>query len=331
MIVDWLEENIDDSLRYTGNGREVHFNCPNCTDRRHRMYVNLNTGAVYCHNCGFKGNFVSLIALVTGSSYEQSKRIYSGIESAPRLEGAVTPDRITGLLIGNEVIPQKRAIPLPREYSPIDTDNPGIVEGRALDYLHSRGITDDQMTRYHMGFCADGPYYDRVIIPITENGSLRFWVARAISPGARRKEMSPSNEPHQISKSEVVFNIDRAASRYHAAVISEGIFDALSWGDIGVSLLGKRLYDAQIPVISRYRDSLYNGIYIALDADARLDEMHLADRLSGIFDNVYVVMIPDGLDDPNNVLTTRGHDYLLSLLGTAEPYSRLSAVRLLLS
>ena len=47
MIVDWIESNIDDNLKYTGTGKEVHFNCVVCGEIRHRMYVNLETGKVF--------------------------------------------------------------------------------------------------------------------------------------------------------------------------------------------------------------------------------------------------------------------------------------------
>lgn len=326
MIEDWLNNNIDDTLKYTGNSEEVHFNCPICGETRHRMYVNLYTGKVWCHNCQFGGTIPKLIQQVEGVSWTRAASIYKDVQGNIQL-----PDNIAHHL-ENEIFAEdlrkdlvKRAIPLPEEYREL-SGSTNIVAKRAIKYLHSRKISDKQIKAHKFGFCVSGEYANRIIIPITENGNLRFWVARAIGTGVKMKEKSPSNEDYQISKSEVIFNLDNAAREYHSCVISEGIFDALSWGDIGISLLGKSLYEAQLNILLDYRDVLTEGIYIAIDWDARDKATAMAEELSQYF-KVKIVNIPKEFDDPNKYLQTHKRADMWKLLESAEDFSEFSSLR----
>lgn len=326
MIVDWIESNIDDNLKYTGTGKEVHFNCIVCGEIRHRMYVNLETGKVYCHNCGYKGNIISLIQYVEGVSFSRANDIFKDIRGNLSL-----PENISKNLLENVFAEDlrkdllKRAIPLPEEFSLLNPQKTNIATRRAVKYLHSRKVTDKQIIEHKMGFCMSGEYKNRVIIPITENGDLKFWVARAISSDVKMKEKSPSDEDYQISKSEVIFNIDRASKKYHTAVICEGIFDALAFGDVGVSLLGKSLYQEQFNILLDYRALLTNGLYISLDWDAKDKATEMAEKLSEYFD-VKIINIPKEGDDPNNYLQKYGRKAMWKLIEDAEDYGEFSSI-----
>lgn len=329
-VVDWLEANIDSKIRHTGNGREVYMDCPYCGEIRHRFYVNLETLVCHCHNCGWSPTFLQLIQYVEGVSYSRASVILKDVRGNIAL-----PENISRDMVGNMFMDdlrkdlQKRAIPLPDEYTLLNPCKTNIVTKRAVKYLNSRGITNKQIIDHQMGFCMSGEYKNRVIIPITENGELRFWVARAITKDAKLKEKSPSDEVYQISKSEVIFNIDRAAKKYHSVVISEGIFDALSWGDIGVSLLGKSLYQEQLNILLDYRELLTDGVYVALDWDAKEQATELAEKLIDFF-KVKVINIPKVDDDPNNYLQRHGKQAMWKLIASAEEYSELSSVKRLL-
>lgn len=328
-ISDWVENNIDSTIKYTGNGKEIRVNCPVCGETRHRLFINVENGRVFCQNCQFGRNtsIVGLIQYVEGISYSRAFSVFKDVKGSMALPESLSKDTINNIFMGDlRQDLDKRAIPLPEEYVPLDPEHTNIVTKRAIKYLHSRKITDKQIVQHKMGFCMDGEYKHRVIIPITENGNLKFWVARAISSDVYMKEKSPSDNDWNISKSEVIFNIDKAAKKYHSAIISEGIFDALAWEDIGISLLGKSLYQEQLNILLDYRELLTEGIYIALDNDARKDATKMAEELSEYF-KVYMINIPKELDDPNNCLKIKGRKYLWKLLGEAEEYSEFSGLR----
>lgn len=326
-ISDWVEANIDSTIKYTGNGKEMRVNCPVCGEIRHRMFINVDNGKVYCHNCGYSSNVVGLIQYIDGVPYSKALTVFKDIKGNLVLPEWINKDTINNIFMGDlRQDLDKRAIPLPEGYSPINPKSHNIVIKRAVKYLHSRKITDRQIVGHKMGFCMDGEYKNRVIIPITENGQLRFWVARAISSDEYMKEKSPSDNDWNISKSEVIFNLDKAAKKYHTAVLCEGIFDALSFGDIGVSLLGKSLYQEQLNILLDYRDLLTEGVYIALDWDAKSNATKIAEQLSEYF-KVYIINIPQRLDDPNNCLKSQGRQYMWKLIENAEEYSEFSGLR----
>ena len=325
MIEDWIEQNIDTQIKYTGNEEEIHICCPVCGEHRYRLYIGLKNGLLYCHNCGFKGSVVNLIQYVENISYTRAMERFTEVQGSIVLpQNAYQSVEYKLLELGKyQVI--KRPIPLPEEYQDLLTSQQRLAK-KAIRYLQSRAITIDQIQKYHMGFCAYGDYAGRVIIPIYEKDELKFWVARAISPNAKLKEKSPSNKEYQYGKSEVIFNIDKAAQNYHTVVISEGIFDALSWGDIGVSLLGKVLYDEQLRTLLRYKPLLSDGVYIALDADALDSALKIARQLSNFF-TVHLITIPEEYDDPNNYLRTHSKKDMWRLLHNAEEYDEFTEVR----
>lgn len=326
MIEDWIEQNIDSSIKHTGSGREIHICCPFCGDHRYRLYVELDKGLVYCHNCNFKGTVVNLIQRVEGISYTRAMGIFMDVKGNMSIPLDIRESLEHKLLIGSSGFQvNKRPIPLPDEYQLL-THSKQILAHRAIKYLQSRSITLSQIERYNMGFCAMGEYAGRIIIPIYESNKLKFWISRAIGNTQRLKEKSPSNEQYQYGKSEVIFNIDTAARNYHTAIISEGIFDALSWGGMGVSLLGKELYDEQFRVLMNYRELLYDGIYIAVDSDAASRADIMAQRLSEFF-KVYIINIPDQYDDPNNFLQTHSKSALYNLVNTAQRYEEFTILR----
>lgn len=327
MVEDWIAENIDSDMKYTGNGKEVHVDCPVCGESRHRLYVNLDKGVVYCHNCRFSGSVINLIQWVEGTSYTKAVAKFSLIKGNMSMPEKVDESIEHQLFMSGDLSKRlsKRAIPLPEEYRLIDGSQ-NLVAKMARRYLKARMVSKATIQRYELGFCSSGEYSNRIIIPIKENNELKFWVARAIGNTARLKEKSPSNEDYQISKSEVIFNIDRAASQYHSVVISEGIFDAMAWGGIGVSLLGKVLYDEQMNILLDYRELLTDGVYIAIDWDARQQATEMAKKLSSYFD-VKIVNIPKKYDDPNKYRQTHSQKDMWELIEQAEPYSEFSAIR----
>lgn len=325
MVEDWVQANID-NYRYTGNQKEIHFDCIFCSDTRQRMYVNIDSGKVHCHNCNYGGTIINLIQFVEGISWSQAMYRYKDIKGSQKLPQKVSEEIQQRMIMGQyRVDTDKRAIPLPEEYQLLSGSS-NIVAKRAIKYLHSRKISDKQIEQHKFGFCVSGEYENRIIIPITEYGELKFWVARAIGNVSFMKEKSPSDEEYQISKSEVIFNIDRAAQEYHSIVISEGIFDALSWGDIGVSLLGKSLYDEQFNILLDYRELLTDGVYIAVDWDARSNATKIAERLSDYFD-VKIINIPKKFDDPNKYLQKHNKKAMWKLIHDAEPYTKFSGIR----
>lgn len=319
MIQDYLEEVIDDNIKPTGKGNEVHFSCPICGEIRHRMYVNLNSHLVVCHNCGYSSNFIQFIMDLEGCNFVKAKERYTEIKGTSYI-----PEDICHFISQNllslqmsTIMLKKRPIPLPDEYTVLSKSARNPIAKMTLNYLtKERGLSIQQIQDNKIGYCTSGQYHHRAIIPIYNNDDLQFWVARAITSTASRKELSPPNEPYEISKSEVIFNIHKSSLIHNSLVLSEGIFDALSYGTIGASLLGKRLSSEQFSVLMKYKSYL-DCVYISLDNDAYKNATQIADVLCK---HIPVKLINLSGGDPNDLLRKYGRKYLFNLIDTAEEY-----------
>lgn len=325
MVEDWIIQRIDSSIRYTGSGNEIHICCPVCGETRYRLYINLMTGQVYCHNCQFKGTVVKLIQFVENISYFAAQKRFNEIKGNMVLPENVVYDLEQRLLTKELPNVQKRSVPLPAEFQLI-SNSMNLVSKKAKRYLMRRGITSKQIEQYNLGICTTGQYANRIIIPIYQGSELMFWVSRAMSSKTKLKEQSPSNSFYQYGKSEVIFNLDQAATKYHSAVISEGIFDAMSWGNIGISLLGKSMYDAQFNLLLNYKNQLTDGLYIALDADAESDAMLIASLLAPFFPTKIIRISPE-FDDPNKYLLAHSKRDMWKLIADAEDFGEFTRLK----
>lgn len=324
MITDYIMDLMGD-LKPTGKGDQLHGNCPFCGDRRSRLYIGVYNQKVYCHNCGYGGTIIKLIADIERIPYTKAFEIYKEYNGSIVIPEDVT-EELSNMLnkIDYTKYLTKSAIPLPEEFQLLE-GNTSVYAGRVRKYLTSRLVTKKQIKSHKMGYCSSGKYEGRAILPIYQEDELKFWVARATSKDAYKKELSPSDEDYQVSKSEVIFNIDRAAKLFNTAIISEGIFDAVSWGDVGAGLLGKRCSEEQLKILLSYKDKLTDGVYLALDPDAWKYMIEIADELHQYMP-VKIIKMP-GDYDPNDYARKYGKSACLKLIDSAVEYDRLFKLR----
>lgn len=312
MLIDILTESLGPPV-FTNRSSEYRFCCPKCGERRFRLYVSTAKGQYNCYNCGeFHGSIIGLIAYLRGLPYKEAFEIYREYATSYNLSNDLKEELLEKLKIFNiDKYMLKSHIPLPESFTLLDeSDSRGSKRIRKV--LHSRLVTDEQITRHKFGYCYDGEYEDRAILTIYEQNELQFWVARATTNKAYKKEMSPTNEEYQISKSEVIFNLDYASENYGAAVLCEGIYDAVAFNSIGCALLGKMISDVQLEKILKYKNKLSRGVYLALDEDAIKYNIRTADMLSKYIP-VYMINVQG---DPNEM----GKKKCLDALKNAEKY-----------
>lgn len=312
--------------KHVSSGRELNANCPFCGETRHRFFINVGKQSYYCHNCQASGGMVSLVAHLEGVSVGtaiKTLKEQTGFTPEVRQQGVKNFLRESLTMDFSKFSDvELKPIPLPDGFTLLD-DSQSSLAGAIRKYLYSRGLNDQTITRMGIGFSnRDIKLKGRAIIPITYMGEVVFWVARASSQTAYLKEVSPENKETEISKSKVVFNLEMAAST-GVLVISEGIFDAVSWGRSGVGLLGKILSDYQFELICQYKSDI-DTIYVALDDDAKPNAVKLAKKLSEVFPDIRLVSVSG---DPNDHLRTLGKRSLMETLATAEKYSKFSALR----
>lgn len=313
MIIDMLAEYLGEPV-LTNRSDEYRFYCPHCNDHKPRLYVSTSKHMFNCYNCGeYHGSLITLLKDLRGCTYKEAFDIYREYADTYTIPNKIKDEILEKLKVFNiDKYMIKSPIPLPETFTLLDESDTRESK-RIRKVLHRRLITDKMITTHKFGYCYDGEYSNRAILPIYEQNELQFWVARATVKGAYKKEMSPTNESYQISKSEAIFNIDRAATLYNSIVLCEGIYDSAAFLDIGTALLGKQMSDAQLEKILKYKDLLTKGVYIALDEDAIRYALNIADVLSKYLP-VKMVKIHD---DPNAM----GIVSCINALKNAEEYS----------
>lgn len=169
-----------------------------------------------------------------------------------------------------EVIGEDEAkLELPAEFVSLANKNLPLSANRPLRYLKERGIVREDIVRWKIGFCYDGEYGGRIIIPsFGKSGYPNYFIARSYV-GHRMKYKNPH------SSKNVVFN-DLFTNWSNDLTIVEGIFDAINAGN-AVPILGSTLREDSDLLRKIVRND--TPCYIALDPDAIGKERKIIEML----------------------------------------------------
>ncbi len=295
----FLTANVGDLIEH--GKHEVSIACYSCGDVGDHMWVNVSTGAYICYRCGESGYGVKLISKLAGVPWDQATEM---IESAGAGRGR---SQLGGVkerlqkLHGREdqtATQYKYARRLPSNYERLPAVRESASAQRAYDYLIDRGVTDEMIQRYQLGYCKRGRYQGRVVIPILSYGRPIYFVARDFTGRARAKVLTPPNEENYLSAREVIYNMDDAL-RSDTLIITEGVFDAMATG--GIALLGKRISPTQYGIIMGARAS-WESVVIMFDGDDPEAPAcsQVAARALGSRYDVRIADLPPG-EDPASV------------------------------
>ena len=168
-------------------------------------------------------------------------------------------------------------------------DNCGIIRKHSLNYLKKRGIGFGDIIRYNIGYCGDGVYGNRIIIPsYNENGELNYFVGRDIYKGGMKYKNPP------VSKD--VIGFDLFVNWDEPIVLCEGVFDAIAIRRNAIPLFGKTIPKS---LKMKIYEKKVKEIYILLDNDAIKDSIKITDDLMRNGINVYFVKLSE--QDPSDM------------------------------
>ena len=170
-------------------------------------------------------------------------------------------------------------------------DNPSnIMAKHALAYLKRRGVTMEDIIKYHMGYCESGEYQNMVIIPSYDgNGNLNYFTARSFEKEPYRKYKNPS-----VSRDIVPFEMFINWSS--PLVLCEGPFDAIAIKRNAIPLLGKNI---QTNLMKKIISSKVEKIYIALDRDATKAALNFCEMFMNEGKEVHLLEMDD--KDPSDL------------------------------
>lgn len=236
---------------YYRKGNEHLYHCPYCKHHKKKLSVNFANGFFKCWVCDVRGKNIYRIV----RSYGEYKQRQRWLELDGRLD-LKDFDKIY-----NEVneIEEEPTCDLPSEMISLCNKRLPYSSKKALAYLHSRGIDDDQIKLWKIGYCDEGRYGGRIIIPsFNINGDPNFFIARSFV-GHKMKYLNPR------TTKDIIFN-ELMIDWDEPVVIVEGAFDALVAGPQGVPILGSTLR----PQSRLFQALAMNDtpVYIGLDQDA---------------------------------------------------------------
>lgn len=191
----------------------------------------------------------------------------------------------------NKEITEIKDVVLPKEFiSLYNTNKPTLPARRALVYLKNRGITENDIIKYNIGYCEQGEYSNMIIIPsYDKDGKLNYFVSRNFDKNSTLKYKNP-NVSRDIIAFEFFINWNVPI------ILCEGAFDAIAIKRNAIPLLGKNI---QKKLMKEILQSNVEKIYIALDMDAQKQALQFCEKLINEGKEVYLVEMND--KDPSEM------------------------------
>lgn len=262
-------------------GNEVLFFCRfknGCNSQHHKrkLAVNIENDVWHCWVCG-KGGHNLLPLLAFGGKDHSDFKDYLEEQALKTTEPkeAKEYDRVR----------------LPKEFRPLCVAWGTPYYHQAIGYLSSRGITADDILTYKLGYCEEGKYAERIIIPsFDEYGDLNFFVGRALWKRVGLPYLSGKFDKN------IIFN-DLLVEWGKGITLVEGPFDAIKAGTQAIPLQGKFLSEKLLIKIIEKRPE----ITIALDADAMTDTFKMAEKLMVLGLKVNLIKWEGDFKDPGEM------------------------------
>ena len=208
-----------------GSGDEKSFFCQfprpdGCGGEHHKrkLSVNIESDRWRCWVCG-KGGFNLLRLLTLGGKTHPDY-----IDYAAEQEAGMGPK-----------VPEKahEQVSLPEEFRPLCVPRSTIYYQQAMGYLAERGITPDVVLTYKLGYCEDGQYAERIVIPSFDmHGALNFFTARSVWKRLGLPYL------HGRFDKDIIFN-ELLIDWSKPVILVEGPFDAIKAGTNAITLQGK--------------------------------------------------------------------------------------------
>jgi DNA primase len=149
----------------------------------------------------------------------------------------------------------------------------------------NRGITDEIIERYGIGFCDNGSHAGRIIIPSYDNkNELNYYIARSWDLHTKAKYKNPESEKDKIIFFESLIDWEKDIT------LVEGVFDSIFIPN-SIPMLGKHMSSLLFNIL--YEKAKRN-ITIALDGDAYDNAVSLYHELNGgeLYGRIKIVKLP---------------------------------------
>lgn len=258
------------------------FTCPNCNHHKPKLEVCLDPEEVStkgksiyqhygCWTCNFRGEKISTLLKkikAPKSKFEELNLALGTTDAKPNYDKY-----------------KNFKIELPTEFISLKNKDKLSITGRhAYKYItKKRNLTSYDIEKYNIGYCEEGKYENRIIIPSYDSkGELNYFISRSFLPDEPRKYNNPPSS-RDIIPFELFINWDLPI------ILCEGVFDAISLKRNTIPLLGKTITEG---LMKKLISSKVNKIYIVLDNDAIKTSIQHCELLINEGKKVYFVNLP---------------------------------------
>jgi len=252
-----LEEILGNN--YRSNDEHLFF-CPFCKHHKRKMSVNISKNTYKCWICDSRGKNIYTLVRKFGNHFQKQKW--------QSFEENVDISEFDNIFEDKEEETTQR-ISLPKEFISLANKNLSLTANAPLNYLRKRGVNSADILKWKIGYCENGEYRNRIIIPsFNRDGNCNYFVARTWTKDWLKYKNPPASK--NVVFNELMINWDEPV------VLVEGIFDAII-ADNSIPLLGStlsthsRLFKATLTHSKR--------VYVALDQDAEKKSLSIISEL----------------------------------------------------
>jgi DNA primase len=310
-IVNILERFLGSHKKHNENKSQVSFDCPACSadkymsegDGKGKLEINYKKGVFKCWVCAHTNNMHGPIEkLIKRYGNKNILRDYELVKPENNYETNIVSD-------------ENIQISLPSEFIPLSKNNSTKqYYNYAKQYLKDRGITDEIIKEYNIGYAYEGKYKNRIIIPsYDEYGDLNFFVSRSFRKWIKPKYLNPD-----VEKQNIVFNENRI--NFDATIyLVEGPFDHIVTPN-SLCLLGKTL---PRKIKNLLLEKSNADIVIVLDPDAFENSIEIYNELNfGRLHGRIKLCIPPEGHDSSSIFQRLGSRGVIKLLKSAKIFKK---------
>lgn len=287
MYTSSLEEILENTFgecKSSSNSNELEFNCPVCDDGdKYNLCISMESHMYKCWKCEMSGIYID--KLINRFSKE---KINWTINKHLLLRTSKEK------FYNDPVIPEEYI-----SFADMDKNNP--LHLKPFNYLLSRGVDAKMMNKFKLGFCLEGKYNNRIIIPsYNEHNELNYCDSRTYVNNS-----ITYLKQDKVSKDIICFeNLIDFNTRIF---IVEGVFDSFVIPN-STPLLGKVLQDKLFNKIIKYQ----TPVSVILDVDAYKQ----AERYFVKLHNSGINVINHKLDtkDPSKINELYGRKGILEII-----------------
>jgi DNA primase len=282
VLVELLRDVLGDEKQHYESKGQISFDCPVCArekgvdngDGKGNLEINYFRHVYKCWACSdTNGTQGPLGKLFDQFGTKKQKKVYNLVKPEEQ----------------KVEIKKLNRLRLPEGYTSFEDSNSRFIPHiEAMKYLTSRGITEEIIKKYKIGYTVTGDFAYRIIVPSFDfEEKLNYFIARSWVP-RKMKYKNPSAEKDKIIFNEYLIDWDKDI------FLVEGVFDGFFLNN-SIPMLGKNIS----PLLF---ETLYNkakgNIIICTDGDAWSNGVKIYHELNGgtLYNKIKIIKLPKDKD-----------------------------------